>query len=439
MSYKLILEKFSIHKRSSELQKIFFNTGWLFADRILRMGIGLFVMIRVARYLGVEQFGVFNYASAFVALFGIISTLGLPSLVVRNLIQSPEQKEHILGTTFWLQLLGGFLTSILTVTCILIFKPDDPLIINLVAILASISIFQSFDTIDLWFQSQVKSKYTVLAKNTAFVIVAIIKINLINLYAPLLAFAWATLAEFIIGAVGLIIAYQWQGYSLKLWRFSLSLAKKLLQESWPFILTSLSVIIYMKIDQIMIGSMVGAKALGLYSSATRISEVWYFIPTTIVSSVAPSIYHAKKEGNESVYYQRITQLLRLLNFIAVGIAIPMTFFSRIFITFLFGNDYAEASSILSIHIWASLFIFMSVATSVWFTAEGLTHLFFRATFFGAIINIVLNFWLIPAYSGLGAAISTIISYGIALFIANIFNLKTKKIFIVQMRSLFLIK
>lgn len=422
-------------KDRRNLQKIIINTGWLFADRMLRMGLGVFVFAWIARYLGVEQFGIFNYASAFVALFGTISTLGLPSLVVRTITHYPEQKEQILGTSFWLQLLGGFLTLILTVGCIFIFKPNDPLIINLVAILASTSIFQSFNTIDLWFQSQVKSKYTVLAKNSAFIILAFVKITLINLHAPLLAFAWATLAEVIVGAVSLIIAYQWQGYSLKLWQWSLSLAKKLLKESWPLILSGITIILYMKIDQIMLGSMVGAKAVGLYSSATRISEVWYFIPTAVVSSIAPSIYQAKKEDNELVYYQRITQVLKLLNFIAVAIAIPMTFFSRTLIIFLFGNDYAEAGSILAIHIWASLFVFMGVATSPWFIAEGLTNLSFRRTFFGAITNVLLNFWLIPAYAGLGAAIATVISYGIAAFFANAFSPLTRKIFRLQLFSL----
>jgi PST family polysaccharide transporter len=195
----------------------------------------------------------------------------------------------------------------------------------------------------------------------------------------------------------------------------------------------------MKIDQIMLGSMVGAKAVGLYSSATRISEVWYFIPTAIVSSFAPSIYKAKKEGNESVYYRRITQLLKILNVVAISIAIPMTFFSGTLITFLFGNDYVEAGSILAIHIWAALFVFMGVATSPWFIAEGLTDLSFRRTLLGAITNVVLNFLLIPTYAGIGAAIATVISYGVAGFLFHGIHPQTKKIFRIQLQSLYLFK
>lgn len=436
MLLQSISKKINHLKNHTEFRKILGNTSWLFADRILRMGIGLFVMIWVARYLGVEQYGTLNYASAFVALFSTISTLGLPSLVIRTITESLEDKDKILGTTFWLQLGGGIVTLILTVVTIFLVKPNDTLMISLVVILGSMGIFKSFDTIDLWFQSQVQSKYTVLAKNTAFIIFAIVKVILINLKAPLIAFAWATLAEFIIGAIGLVIAYQYQGYSFKLWRWSLSLAQKLLKESWPLILSGLTIMIYMKIDQIMLGSMIDVTAVGLYSSATRISEVWYFIPTAIASSVAPSIYQAKKDGNDSRYYQIIVKLLKILNLVAISIALPMTFLSKPLILLLYGQEFIEAGTILAIHIWASLFVFMGVASSPWFIAEGLTDLSFRRTFLGAITNVVLNLILIPVYGGVGAAIATVISQAIASFISNATHPKTKKIFHKQIKSLF---
>ncbi|MFM6309557.1 MAG: oligosaccharide flippase family protein, partial [Dolichospermum sp.] len=173
------------------------------------------------------------------------------------------------------------------------------------------------------FQSQVQSKYTVIAKNTAFVITALVKVALISLHAPLIAFAWAGLGEVSLGAIGLIISYRVRGYSPWLWPWSLPLAKTLLKESWPLILSGLTIIIYMRIDQIMLGQMVGDKAVGLYSAATRISEIWYFIPGAIASSVIPSIY-AAKEVSEALYYQRIEQFLRLLSWLAIVVAVPMS-------------------------------------------------------------------------------------------------------------------
>ncbi|GAX36710.1 flippase [Nodularia sp. NIES-3585] len=421
------------HKVGSERLAVIQNIAWLFFDRILRMGVGLFVGVWVARYLGVQQFGIFNYATAFVALFSPLTTLGLDGLVIRSIVREPEVKDQILGTVFWLKLAGAIGCILLAVSSIFVLRQDDQLTVGLVAILGTAGFFHAFDTIDFWFQSQVQSKYTVVAKNTAFIITALIKVALIKMQAPLLAFAWAGLAEVGLASVGLIIAYRVQGYSI-LWRWSLPVAKTLLRESWPLMLSGFSVMIYLKIDQIMLGEMVDASAVGLYSAATRISEVWYFIPVAISSSVAPAIY-AAKEVSEELYYQKIKKLIRVLALISILVALPMSFLSERIIIMLFGNSYAAAGSILAIHIWASLFVFMGVATSSWFIAEGLTHLSFRRTLMGAITNVFLNLLLIPAYAGVGAAIATVISYGVGSAFANAIDSRTWKIFTLQMTSI----
>ena len=426
--------KLSLLQSSSRLRGIIANTGWLFADRILRMGVGLFVGVWVARYLGVEQFGVFNYANAFVGLFITISTLGLDGIVVRSIVREPEKRSLILGTAFWLKLFGGVVALVLAVSCIVLVRRDDQLTIFLVAILSSVGIFQAFDTIDLWFQSQVQSKYSVIAKNTAFAIIALVKVFLISTHAPLIAFAWSGLGEVGLGAIGLMIYYKAVGYSPWLWPWSLPLAKTLLKESWPLILSGVTIMIYMKIDQIMLGQMVGDKAVGLYSAATRISEVWYFIPMAIASSVTPAIY-AAKEVSEALYYQRIEQFLRLLSGLAIVVAVPMSFLSGAIITILFGKSYEGSAYILAIHIWTSIFVFMGVGTSPWFIAEGLTQFALRRTIIGAVTNVFLNIFLIPAYGGVGAAIATVISQAFAAFFSNATHPKTRKLFYLQIKSL----
>lgn len=434
MLSKLKLKNLSKFKSRSGLRAIIANTGWLFADRILRMGASLIVGVWVARYLGVQQYGLFNYALAFVSLFSPIFTLGLDDVVVRHLVRQSSNKDEILGTTFWLKLLGGIASVLLAVGTIFFLGEHEALKIWLVAILAMAGIFRAADTIELWFQSQVQSKYTVIAKNTAFLLNSAIKIALILTKAPLLAFAWITLAEFAMSAIGLLIVYQVKGSSLWLWRWSFSAAKTLMKESLPLVFSGFAILIFMKIDQVMLGQMVGNSEVGIYSAAVRVSEIWYFIPGAIVSSVAPSIYTVK-EKSESLYYQRIGQLLSLMTCISLAIALPMSFLSDKIIMVMFGSGYAEAGAILAVHIWTSLFVFMGLATSPWFIAEGLNHVSLGKTLFGAILNIILNLLLIPKYAGLGAAIATIISQAAAAFLCNAFDSRTQKIFKIQVRSL----
>ncbi|MEH2194601.1 MAG: flippase [Nostoc sp.] len=434
MLSKFKLQSLSQLKSRSRLRAIIANTGWLFADRILRMGASLVIGVWLARYLGVQQYGLFNYALAFVTLFSPIFTLGLDDVVVRHLLRESSNKEEILGTTFWLKFLGGISSVLLAVITLFFLGEHETLKIWLVAILAMAGVFRATDTVELWFQSQVQSKYAVIAKNLAFLLNSLIKISLILTKAPLLAFAWITLAEFGMSAIGLLIVYQIKTSSLLSWRWNFAEAKTLLKDSLPLIFSGFAILIFMKIDQVMLGQMIGNSEVGVYSAAVRISEIWYFIPGAIVSSVAPSIY-AAKEKSESLYYQRIGQLLSLMTCMSLAIALPMTFLSDKIIMAMFGSGYAEAGPILAVHIWTSLFVFMGLATSPWFIAEGLNHVSLGKTLFGAILNIILNFFLIPKYAGLGAAIATIISQACAAFLCNAFDKRTQKIFNIQMQSL----
>lgn len=433
-----VIQKVSLLKGRTGLHKILANISWLFADRILRMGFGLVVGIWVARYLGVQQFGLLNYAIAFVAIFNPLANLGLDVVVVRRLVADPTQQQSILGTSFWMRFVAGWLTWLAVIIGIYLLRHDDAMTIVTVMILGAANIFQSFDTIDLWFQSQVRSKYSVLAKNAAFIATTSIRVVMVLSHAPLVAFVVAILLEAVLGAVGLLIVYKQQGYLVKLWQWSRSLAQDLLRESLPLILSGLTIMIYMRIDQIMLGQMIGDKAVGVYSAATRISEVWYFIPMTVSSSVMPSIFNAK-EISEELYYQRIGGLNRGLTWLAIAVAIVMTFVSKPLIVMLFGNSYIESGTILAVHIWASVFVFSGVATSGWFIAENLSYLSLYRTLSGAIVNILLNFFLIPIYGGLGAAIATVIAQAVASFISNGVNPKTRKLFKVQIKSLLPIK
>ena len=152
----------------------------------------------------------------------------------------------------------------------------------------------------------------------------------------------------------------------------------------------------------MLGQMVGDEAVGIYSAAVRISEVWYFIPTMIVASVFPAILKARNSSEEQ-YYKKLQHLFDLMLWLSIGIALPMTFLSESVIKILFGETYLDASSILSIHIWASVFVFLGVASSKWFIAENRQILSFQRTTIGALANVILNFLFIPQFQAVGAA------------------------------------
>ena len=418
------------------LQKAITNTGWLFIDQVLRMGVGLFVSVWVARYLGPEQFGIFSYAIAFVALFTALATLGLDNIVVREIVKNPDDANEILGTVFFLKLIGGVLALCLTVGIVSMMRPDDSLTRWMVGIIAAGMVFQAFNTIDLWFQSQVQSKYTVYAKNSAFLLASIGKVGLILKGSPLIAFAWIALAEVAIGAVGMVVSYRLNGHFMRKWQVGFKRASELLKDSWPLILSGIVIMIYMRIDQIMLGEMVGNEAVGIYSAAARLSEAWYFIPTAIAASVFPAIIEAKKIS-EKLYNSHLQKLYNLMAWMAISIAIPVTFLAGYIIYFLYGESYSGAGTVLSIHIWAGVFVFLGVASGKYLLTENYTRISFFRTSIGAVVNILLNIALIPRYGPAGAAITTLMSQFFVVF-SMVFIGKTRKQSLMMFRSLLLV-
>jgi PST family polysaccharide transporter len=408
------------------LWRILTNVGWLFADRVVRMGVGLVIGIWIARYLGPEQFGLFNYTLAFVGLFLPIAMLGLDSVVVREIVHDPTRTEQTLATAFVLKLGAGIASYGLALAVIMTLKPDDTTLILLVALAGIMLISQSFDVVDLWFQSQVRSKYSVLVRNTSFSIAAVVRVALILSLAGVVAFAAAVALEAALTAIGLVLVFRADGGRFGGWRSTKARASTLLNMSWPLLFSGMAIAVYLRIDQIMLGEMLGDAEVGVYAAAVRISEVWYFIPTAIVSSVAPTLITARKT-DAALYRRRVQQLLSTMALLGYGVAIAVTLFSRPMIGLLYGVDYADAGPTLAVHVWAGLFVCLGVAQSAWLLNEGHTRVGLVNTTVGALVNVGLNFLLIPQFGAIGAAIATLVSYGIAVFALCFFYAPTRPI------------
>ena len=429
----MCLKKIIALRKQSNFRKYFANTSWLLGERILRMGVSLFVGIYVARYLGPERFGLLSYANSFVGIFVALATLGLDEVVVRELVKTPEQREKILGTSFLLKLVG----TLLMWAAILVAIPltENDLQTNILIIIIAFGVFfQAFNVIDLSFQAEVKSKYVVHAQFIQLIVSSTIKIILIVNEAPLIWFASVFFLDAIVLALGLVFTYLHNSNKIFSWKWSYETSKHLLHDSWPLIFAGIVVSVYMKIDQLMIKEMLGAKEVGLYAAAVKLSEAWYFLPMAIASSLFPAIINAKVFQKE-VYYQRLQKLYDLMVWIAIAIALPTTFLSTLVVEFLYGKEYLGSSSVLIIHIWTAVFVFLGVASSKYLLAENFIKKTFYRTFIGALLNIIMNYYLIGIIGIQGAAISTLVSHFFAAYLYDIFDKDLRNMFIFKTKSL----
>jgi len=410
------------------------NTSWMMAEQLLRIVAGLFVGIWVARYLGPEQFGLFSYIVAFTAIFGGIAKLGLDSVMVRELVNQPGMRNKYLGTAFWLKF-GGALLVIALIAAIVPFTSNDAITNLYIFIIAAGLVFQSFEVVEFYFQSQVLAKIISICKIAQLALSSIIKVYLVLTQAELIWFVVTTAFDAMSLAISYFIAYRLLKNASFYKFFDPQVARGLLRDSWPLIFSSLVVMVYMRIDQVMIKEMLGGYEVGIYSAAVRLSEVFYFIPVFVTASVFPAIINAKMRS-EDQYIERLQSLYAFLAWIAIAIALLTTFLSDWLIFLLYGELYQSAAKVLVIHVWGAVFVSIGVAFTKHLVTENLTKISLYRAALGAVLNVILNLFLIPSCGIHGAALAMLFSQIIANIGYDIFDKKLHGQLVMKIKALF---
>ena len=417
---------------SGGLKRYARNTGYLFFEKIIRTIVTLAVGTLLIRYLGPKDFGLLSYTLSFVFLFTILSDLGLDAITVRELLKNSAAKNEILGTTFFLKLSGG-IVAIGIIFIIVNFYPFDAFLKGLILIVSLRLIFQSFNNIDHYFQSQVLSKYAVCAQLFSLVVGNGLCLLFIRWKAPLIYFVYVAVAEAFVLASSFVFLYRKNQESIFLWKINFELAKNLIKDSWPLFVSGIASAVYMRLDQIILQSLSGPIELGYYAAAVRLSEAFYFIPMILMASLFPAIINAKIK-DATLYQNRLQALFSLLLWFAFILAIPTTFLAPFIIEAFYGKEYLPAAGVLAIHIWASVFVFLGVARGKWAVNENLQIYTMGYLIVAALMSVILNFCLIPVWGIKGAAFATVFSQFLATVPLNLISKKTRHIFFLQIRA-----
>ena len=410
----------------SAIARVAANAGWLFLLRFIRLAFAFFVGVWMARHLGPELWGTLNYAIALVILFGPLTRLGLEGVVVHELVKRPQDRDRILGASFALRVAGGAVSMAATIALVALLRPGDSLSMLLVAIISFGWIFQASDAIDVFFQAEERLRYPVYAKSAGLVLSNLLKIYFILTNAPLPAFAAAAALEIVVAAAGLAVAYRARGFRIGAWTVRRDEMRRLFGLGWPMMLSSAFAIVYLKIDLVMLGQMIDQAEVGIYSTAARISEMWYFVPVAISTAIFPSLIQSRINLGREVYRVRTQRLYDFFVCVSLAIAVGVALSADVIVRLLFGEQYARAGGILAIHVWAGVFIFLREALGRWFITEDLLSFAFISNGLGALVNVILNLLLIPRYAATGAAVATVISYASAGYFACFVHPRTRE-------------
>lgn len=406
------------------------NSLWLILDKAVRAILALTVGAYVARALGPAAFGEYTYAITLVAMFLALTNLGADGIAVRDLARAPEKAAATLGTIIWLRLAAGLVCWPLAMAVVYVLRPEDQKALLLVALVGIGLVVQSAETMDLWLQSQSQNRRSVSAKLIAYVLGNAVRIGLIVWEAPLWAFALSVAVDSVLANSALRIAYRSFPVASR-WSFDWSLGKALLRQSWPFMLSGLAVLIYMRIDQIMVREMLGETALGVYSSAVFVSQMWYFLPVTLCTALAPYIARKREESHDA-YLAALAIVFRVFALSSVAVALFTILLSKPLITTLYGVGYEAAVPVLSTHILSNIFVFLGTAQGLWLVNEGLGRLTLYRTVLGAAVSVLGNLVLIPSFGLQGAALSTVVAMFISAVASNAIWAPT--IFKMQLRA-----
>lgn len=393
------------------------NALWLLGDKVTKALCLLVISALLARYFGPQTYGKLAYALAFIAIFQGIANLGLDSITVREIATDRKRAPEIVGTVFGLRLIAGLMLWPLSTFLAYIFSgsgQDDLLIIALVG---GILLFQATDTIDLWFQSQGYNRKTVTAKLSVYVVGSAARLYLLYLNCPLWVFALMATIDTIILSAALSLIYKSFPVGRR-WAFKQDQAVAFLKEGWPFMLSGVAVLVYARIDQIMIKNMLNDYNLGIYSVAVLISGFFAVIPVSVCTAAAPYVANLKK-GSQDRYMRAISLLALALGIFAIGISAFIYMTAEPIINLLYGEQYAAASGVLRIHIFSTIPLFLGVAQNLWIVNERKGTIILYKTVAGAIVSVVLNLILIPRYGINAAACVTIITFTISSVISNI--------------------
>jgi O-antigen/teichoic acid export membrane protein len=328
------------------------------------------------------------------------------------------------------------------VLVIALLKRMETTTLLMVLLIAAAEFMKPLMTIEQYFYSQVKGRTAAQVNMVQVAIASAFRLGLIAIHAPLIWFAWAYIVESLAAVVGYVLAYRRGGSSIRNWRFEKRTALYLLSQSWPLIIYGLALYVQAKIDQVMIGDILrrsigeaGANAeVGQYSAALKMIEALGFVPGIVVASLAPAITRARA-NDRKLYEDRLVNQYRLMFILFLVVSVPLYFLAEPAMVLLFGEDFRMAGYLLSLFAIRLFFTNMGVGKTSFITNEGLFKYSLVTAVVGAVLNITMNYLLIPTYQSIGAIWAMIGSFFVSIFLVDLFFKEARPNFVWMMKGI----
>ena len=418
---------------SEKKKRALTNIAWAISGKIVSLTGVLVVGIIVARYLGKEQYGIMNYVISFVAIFQVFADFGLDFIQIREESKHPAYKDKIIGTTFTLKLFFAILT-LLAILIITTLSEHDGRIRCYIMIYALSVILNTSWVSRNHFTSIVWNEYVVKTEISRTLIGMAIKIAFVLLHLPLIWFIVSLVIDSILLAVGYTASYIRKIDSIRKWNFDRDLAVFMLKQSFPLLLSGAAIVVYNRIDQMMIGKMIDQSHLGVYSVAVRFTELLVFVPTIIAQTISPILVEVRQKDAA-----RYEELSRVFMNVTVSVCILLAIFTSLLsypiVRFTFGRMYIEAASVLSILAFKVVGDALSQTSGQLMIIEGIQKYASIRNIIGCVTCVGLNLIFISRYGIHGVAYVAIITILVSGTLADFIIPSYRKIFYKQIKAI----
>ena len=404
----------------------------MFGYRALRLGSGFILGVWLARHLGPEDFGILGYSIALVAMINTIAGMGIWDIVVSKVVQEPSKTNSILGAALCIHLTSGLIGYAFLLFIVFKVHSDNELIILVASTLGLTIVLSAHQVIKMWLEASHRIRHTAWVDCCSYLLIIGPRLYLLIFEYPVVHFAWLLTIESLIATLvyGVILARTSLG---KVLQFKFHVVKEILKESWPLLGAALSIVIYMKIDLVMLGNMSSSSEVGYYAVAAKISEIFFLVPTIISAVWLPSL--AKLKSNDAILNAAIQKILDYFIVLSLFISFVVSVFSIFLIDSIFGADFSKSSEMLAIHIWSCPLVFIGIVGGKWYVLKGLQTITLFRTCVAAVVNVFLNFLLIPDYGGVGAAVATLIAHLLADYLLDVCNKNSRALFRMKTKCL----
>lgn len=391
----------------SKIQTIFKNMSWLLVSQIIASICGFVWTVLMARYLGVNNYGILGFAVSITGILGVIDDLGINFYVIRQISTDNKTAPKYLGNSLLLKIIFAAIKFILTFIILILLKTEEFTIFITILFSLEMTIKAYINSLNGAFQAFENTKFQgigITLMNTTTLLFI-----LISIYADL-GLLGVSISYIIANLITFIYSYYVLNKHITKpkFKFDWDFCKKITLYSLPFAISGMLYIIYYSIDMVMISKLVGDYANGIYNATYKLIAVlnlFYSVYTAVIFPVMSKFY----KNDKKLLVTSFEKSVKYLMLVMIPLAIGTMFYSLNIIQLIYGNQYDAAASVLSILIWTVCLLFFSGAANTLLNASHKETTVTKIYAIAAVFNIALNFVMIPYFSYNGAAITTVLS------------------------------